>query len=362
MSPRVFVLSPGFPLEGDKFGAAVAEQILALGRRFDLRVCSLVPLAERRARRGDVEVLGPPDVGRLGRFRAIAEAADVWRPDLFWCLWVDRAGPPAIALSKMFDRPVVASVMGGELARLPHVAYGTRRSLRGRVTVQAVLRAARVVTVGSPRLREQAEAIAGATVRETPFGVDPARIQPRTRAPWTKDRPLKMAAVVDVARVKGSEMIFAAHAELLRQGVEARLTVFSLTPKEGHAELRGRASAAGIGEHVVWSPPLAAEGLYRRLPDFDVHVSASLHESQGLALIEAAMANVPVVAPHVGVAEVLAGQGAATLVKSTSAPELAHAILQAASAPVSGRERVAAVYGIEPCTERFAAAIEEALS
>ena len=133
--------------------------------------------------------------------------------------------------------------------------------------------------------------------------------------------------------------------------MQADLTLYTLDPADERQRLIDVAKTAGVARWVAVREPVSAPALYEVLPGFDALVSASLHESQGLSLIEAALAQVPVVTPSVGVADELAAMGAAWI---TPAPyELANTILHAAQAAPTARQNVVERFGLTACTERF---------
>ena len=96
---------------------------------------------------------------------------------------------------------------------------------------------------------------------------------------------------------------------------------------------------------------------------YDVLVHPSAHESQGSALVEAALAEVPIAGFDVGVAGELARLGAVVeLARSADAGSLAEAVIASASrvADPAARARVAARFGLAASAEAFVRVLEEA--
>ncbi len=332
------MLAPGYPLDGDPFGHAVAEQVSQLAKLHELRVQSLVPLAVEHGRSRGVDVRS---IDRL-RIATIAARYALWRPELVWSLWANSMVGGLVA--RIFRASHVVSILGGEVARLDAIEYGGARTFKKRVRIRLILQSAQVVTVGSHWLKGQVpEAVVA------PIGVRLEDIPQKSRAPRTGGA-LALAAVIDASPVKGARHIFAALSFLRARGVAVELTIFTLASEENRRRLLelGRAVAPWI--HLA--APLSPRELYGRLGEFDVLVSASAHEAQGLAMIEAAMAELPVVATAVGVAPELASMGAARIAQPT-AESLGSAILEAAAIPTYARARVAEAFGLEACTERF---------
>lgn len=348
---RVLLLAPGYPVDGDLFGHAVAEQVSALAKLHEIRVQSLVPIAAPRARSRGVDVYSVAG-GRTRRLLTIAARHAAWRPDVLWSLWAATSGS-ATVLARLLRRPLVASVMGGEVANLPDLGYGGARTRLGRLRVRSILREARVVTVGSRWLAARVTALVpGVRPLDVPIGVRPDAVPVRTSGPW-REGPLRLCAVVDASPVKGAPHILGALSWLRARGVEADLTVFNLSPEHDRSKLLAMADAANVTQWLELAPPTPAPALYQRLPRFDVLVSASAHESQGLAMIEAALAEVPVVAPDVGVARDLSVMGALRLASSLTPERLGTAILEAAGRETTARSMVTERFGLAACTERF---------
>lgn len=365
---RILVLSPGYPLDGDLYGHAVAEQLGVLGRRHQIVVQSLsarpsLPSTWRPAPAGHsrgLPVHGPWPGGRAVRLMGTWAHHRSAHFDLIWSLWIDRSGPAARWLSRALGVPFVATVMGGELADLPALGYGGARTAAGRRRVQGVLRAAAVVTVGCRGLAERAQQLSpGLRPHIAPFGVAPGPPGPQRR-PWWPGTPLSLATVTDCAPVKGADRVFGALRRLREQQVQADLTVYTLAPAAGRAQLAAQARAHGVEGWVHLSPALEAEAMKAALHEAHVLVSASAHESQGLAMIEAAMAGLPVVGPGVGVMPRLAQWGAGELTSDAHPASLASAALRAAASVPTGRPQVCAFFDREVCAGRFEQAFEAA--
>ncbi len=364
---RILVLSPGFPLQDEFYGHAVAEQVAALAKRHEVCVQSLSsrpalpaawPLQSTQSR--GLTVLGPPPGSKARRL------AQIWSHhrnadfDLIWSLWLDRSGPAGAALARLFRIPWVASVLGGELADLPALHYGGAQAARARKILKGLLRDASMVTVGSQGLVAQAQRL-GASESPTVAPVGVQAIGPGWgRSPWKAGRCLDMATVTDAALVKGADRVFGALASLCHSGTEASLTVFSLAEGDGRARLERMARVHGVLDRVTFLPPMSSTELQEELRGFHVLVSGSAHESQGLAFIEAALAGVPVVAPSVGVMPQLQGWGAAWVTADANAQSLAATVVEAAGQISAGTPSVASHFEVAVCADRFEAVFNKA--
>ena len=151
---RVLVVVPSFPLEDDLFGHAVAEQLRALLDAHELRIESLTPLSVRRSFSHGLEVFSAGG-GRTQRLLSMVSRQGRWSPDVIWGMWADRCGPAALSLGSLLKAPVLVSIMGGEIARLPDIGYGGARTRWGRAKLRWIFRAAQVITVGSRALAQR---------------------------------------------------------------------------------------------------------------------------------------------------------------------------------------------------------------
>ncbi|MCK6552837.1 glycosyltransferase, partial [Myxococcota bacterium] len=98
---------------------------------------------------------------------------------------------------------------------------------------------------------------------------------------------------------------------------------------------------------------------------FDVLVHASAHESQGCALVEAALAALPIATTAVGVARELEARGVAIeVVDDARAEALADAVLRARrrGATSAARDAVLARWSVDAAARGFARVLEEAVS
>jgi glycosyltransferase involved in cell wall biosynthesis len=299
--------------------------------------------------------------------RTIARAkSERW--DVVWSLWPDKTGLLAMLASKLLGRPLVLSIMGGEIASLPECGYGSFGDPRLRFVLERLLTRARRTTVGSNPLAERLDAILPAIadrVRVTPLGVPEGRIDGRPRRAWTKGQILRLVAVMTPSPVKRAEALVELVRQLDADGTSSELDLYGDRSGPSARELSARVSAAGLAERVRMRGFVAPDLLGRRLAAYDALVHPSLHESQGMALIEAAFAGLPIACGAVGVARELLDLGAPiAIADDPSGPALARATLAAAEER-AGEEacaRVRARFSIDACARRFARTLEEAAS
>lgn len=177
------------------------------------------------------------------------------------------------------------------------------------------LDAAVAVGAASARRMEDFYALGRGSVHSIPNGVPD--LPPPPRAPRTG--PLHLVSVGRLDPVKGHDVLLRALAHV--EG--ARLTI--LGEGDDRARLAALARELGIGERVAM--PGWAEAPRERLADFDAFVLASRTEGFPLALVEAMLARMPVVATAVGsVPEAVADGETGVLVPPDDPEALAAAI------------------------------------
>lgn len=358
---RVLVLTPGFIAPGS--GAqvpAVVDLFRGLGQRHDLELHLVTP-----ARAGDEVQAGLTLHGhgssRAGRTLHLASQLAL-RPtyDVIWALWLRRVAPWALAVEATLQKPLVASVMGGEVSDLPAIGYGEAGTLLGRRWVEALLGRSSAITVGSPWLeRELATRRPGwaAKIAQAPLGVPdlPLKVNPPYR-----EGPLRIVAVTRVEPVKGPELMLQVVARLRAGGQDVSLDLYGYTEESGLRWLAERSGQLGLLGRIHHRGLVTPEVLRAAYADYHLLLHSSLHESQGMALIEAAVVGLPIATTKVGVVPELVTLGAAVEVAEPEAGAMAAAAERAARRIGAGRAEILERYGLGACVARFSAVVEAA--
>jgi glycosyltransferase involved in cell wall biosynthesis len=306
---RIGLIVPGFSSdENDWCIPALLHLARALAARHEVHVFALhYPYRRERYFVFDACVHAMGGANRRGwRLPAILNAAanEVAREhrqnpfDALHAFWVYEPGVIAAWLKRRLGVRVIVTVAGGELVRLPALAYGLagRRWLLR--LMRWAMRQADVVTAGSSGLLGVVRSVTSHDAGRTafaPLGVDTVMFHSAGRRPET---PTVLVNVGALQAVKG-------HADLLRA---FRFVV----DREPNVTLR----IAGVGELRAELETLSAElNLYDRvqfvgevrhdqLPDVyrraTMFVQASYHEAQGMAVLEAAACGLPIVGTRVG--------------------------------------------------------------
>jgi len=238
--------------------------------------------------------MGPRVLGLWARVTRAIAAEHCRAPfTALHAFWADEPGWVGAWAARQLRVPFILSLAGGELVAMPDIAYGLLRLPGRRALVQKALRQATRVTVGSEYLRNIARAFCDPTkIERLPLGVDTSLFSLPTEQPPPEPLLLNVGALYPV---KDQTLLVRAFRRVAAQVPEARLELV------GEGPLRGDLLklAEGLNVHLAGAVPheALAEG-YRRAAVF---VQTSRHESQGLAVLEAAACGLPVVGTPVGV-------------------------------------------------------------
>ncbi|MGD8791241.1 MAG: glycosyltransferase family 4 protein [Anaerolineae bacterium] len=276
-----------------------------LARRHQLLVVALrqEPMPTRYPLLGaQVVNLGQPDTRlpglrlwtQLRRLIAVLTAGD--RPvDLIHGFWLGEAGLLAGLAGRWLRLPVIVSVGGGELVSLPDAGYGGWGDWRGRLRASLALRMARAATAGSHYARAPLDAT-GRTLHWLPLGVDTrlfdAPIQRAGGPPW------RLLHVSSINRVKDPGTLLHAVRLVADRQPDLQLDWVGIDTLSGAAQrLAASLGLAGLVHFHGFRPIDQIAPLYRRA---HLYLQSSLHESQGVAVCEAAAAGLPTVGTAVG--------------------------------------------------------------
>jgi glycosyltransferase involved in cell wall biosynthesis len=294
----------------------VIPALLSLVRRLADRHEVLVIATEQVTARPSYELKGARILA-LGRSRprAIGRARVTWRtisairafrPDLVHAFWLGPTSTIAIVAGGLVRVPVIASLGGGELVALPRVGYGGALTWRGRTHAALALRRAAVVTAGSrwalePMLRRRPDA------RWLPLGAErevEASGPPRDAGNRT-ERPFRLLVAASLNRVKGPDVVLGAVARA-RTGLGAAVELEWYGEDTLGGSTMALTGGLGIADIVRlrgFQPHPAVLAAWRNT---DLAIQGSYHESQGVAVLEAAAAGVPTVGTDVGLVAELA--------------------------------------------------------
>lgn len=284
----------------------------------DRVIPALLALIERLARRHAVVVLALTPTPAIGRYELLgATVHDVGggagrrrralallgeehkrRPfDVFHAFWAQGTGSIAAIAGWRLRVPVVLHLSGGEMASMPEIAYGQRRTARGRLVLRLATSGARRITVASAPMAEAATAL-GYDVRRIPLGPALDRWPPVAPRPRDPEAPARLLHIADLNRVKDQETLLRAAAWLARMGVRFHLDIAGYDTLGGDVQrITGR---LGLSDCVTFHGKLRYPELHQLAARADLHLLSSRHEAGPLAVIEAAVAGAPTVGTTVG--------------------------------------------------------------
>lgn len=295
--------------------------------------------------------------------------------DALHAFWAYEPGVLAAWLKRRLGVRTIVSLAGGELIDLPEIGYGYggRRLLMR--AMRWAMRQADAVTAGSRGLlnsyqlpvirgdystRSEAEWW-GPGVRSkfmfAPLGVDTTLFTPQGR--HLEVPPTTLINVGSLQPVKGQADLIRAFRFVVDRQAETRLSIVGSGPLR--AELESLVHELNLASWVSF----AGEVRHEQLPDIyceaAVFVQASLHEAQGMAVLEAAACGAPIVGTLVGALADLAPDAAVTSPPGDPLG-LAQAILSVLDDPArrqalsqAARARVEQVYSLEAAADRFRA-------
>jgi glycosyltransferase involved in cell wall biosynthesis len=305
---KVGLVVPGFSAhERDWCIPALLDYVRVLTQQAEVHVFTL-RWPERAA---DYEVYGARVRALGGARRLGARVVGLWTRaasaiaaehkrgafDVLHAFWGDEPGWVAAWAGRRLGVPVVISLAGGELVRLPDIGYGLQMLPGRRTLLNWAIGQSSAVTAGSRYLCDLARQNGlAAGVKWAPLGVDTHRFAASPGA------EAKVAASGPTIISVGSLMPVKDHALLLRvfRRVAAQVPSVQLLIA-GDGPL-----AAGLADQANGLPVRflgavdhgALPALYAQAA---VLVQTSRHEAQGLAVLEAAACRVAPVGTPVGV-------------------------------------------------------------
>lgn len=259
---------------------------------------------------------------RLGKLRYLAHAGRVRRlvsdlqPDILHALHLTSYG----LLAGLCDvRPRLVSVWGTDILEAPgwspfHNAI-TRYALSKADHVTATgFRLANATLPYAPRSKP---------VTVIPYGVDTARFRPTRDG--ARNGGLVIGSVGRLSMEKGLDDLLRAAAQLIQRGSPIRVVLAGDGPER--ARLVKLAGELGIDSHVEFRGEVSHAQVPAVLNELDIFVMPSRAEGFGVAALEAAAIELPVVASRVhGIPDVVSDGVTGLLVPPGDVPALVDAI------------------------------------
>jgi glycosyltransferase involved in cell wall biosynthesis len=278
---------------------ALLALIERLARRHEVHVYAL----QQQALPGRWELLGAHvyNMGahrpRLAAVQAIARQHRAAPLHVIHAVWSDAGGLAAVLAARCLGVPSVVHIAGGELVRLPEIAYGGALTLKGRLREALVLRGASLITAASTPILQQLTRL-GLAAQRVPLGVDLTTWPPIAPAHRDVSRPARLMHVATLNRVKDQTTLLHALARLARAGKPFEMDILGEDTLEG--QMQALATRLGLEARVRFHGFVTQRQLRPHLAGADLLVMSSRHEAGPLVMLEAAVTGVPTVGTAVG--------------------------------------------------------------
>ena len=276
--------------------------------RYRLLGADVVNLGQARGRIAELKL--------LTRLRQLRQAFHLTnhRPDLIHVISLGECGVIAAAASKLWRVPIVGSIWSGELVWLPDIHYGWQKDWRTRLPVTLTLKGVKTITGGSQFVLRQLGDVTGqpwaaesASCQRhwLPLGVDISQFQPVSRPfgpPW------RFVQVANLNPVKDQSMLLRAMCRLVDAGLDFHLDVVGQDTLRGRVQIESR--VLNLTDRVHFHGYKPVPKLIPHYRQAHLFLQTSRHESQGVALLEAAATGVPAIGTAVGLIPELDGTAA----------------------------------------------------
>jgi glycosyltransferase involved in cell wall biosynthesis len=241
--------------------------------------------------------------------------------DVLHAFWIAECGVLATLAGRLWRVPVVVSVGGGELVWIPEVAYGGQGHWHKRLQTSLALRLADVITAGSQYAWRPLDTHKPQP-QVVPLGVDTARFQAPVQRP--DGPPWRLLHVASLNPVKNQAMCLQAVRLVRARLPGVQLDIVGEDWLDG--ALQRQVNDLGLANIVRFHGFLENDAITPLLRQAHLYLQSSWHESQGVAVCEAAVAGVPTIGTAVGLVADLAPM-ASWAVPCNDAPAMADAII-----------------------------------
>jgi glycosyltransferase involved in cell wall biosynthesis len=227
------------------------------------------------------------------------------KPDVLHALWIGGTGLMTSLAGRLLRIPTVLTVWAGELVWLPQICYGGQGRWRQRQQLDLALRWATTVTVGSRYVERQLPAWRH-PAHWLPLGVDATRFAApvgRSAGP-----PWRLLHVASINQVKDPYTLLQTMKLVNEQAPGVHLDWIGEDTLQG--KIQRHALALGLGNVITFHGFQPTDRVSALAWQAHLYVQSSLHEGQGVSVLEAAAAGVPTVGSAVGLVAELAPHAA----------------------------------------------------
>ncbi len=210
--------------------------------------------------------------------------------------WIMPQGMTAVLAGKILRVPSIVSMLGGDVAYLPSIKYGSMRNVFSRRIISWVIRKAdraAVLTRFQERIMEK-NGIRRRDVSAIPFGVETSKF---SFHPRPASSPLQFSFIGNLNRVKDPLTLIRTFS-LLVQKFNCRLTVVGTDTLQGQVQEYAR--SLGVNDKISWKGKLSYELIPPVLQSTDFLLLTSLYEGQAVVVMEAYASGVVVFGSNIG--------------------------------------------------------------
>jgi glycosyltransferase involved in cell wall biosynthesis len=304
---RIACITPGFSLNRDDWAIPALQSFASsIAQSNELYVFSLrypasgvhedLGFKHHAAGGGDARGVRSVTIW-WNTYRAIQKQHRKTPFDVLHAYWADEPAFVGTMAAKRLGLPLLVSVGGGELVFLKEIGYGTQGSLLRRWIIRVGLNNANLVSTGSNYASHLARrfGVPADRMRSLPLGVDTMRFQPSEIADFRKPTIIQAASLTPVKnQSKLLEVFRIAHDRM----PEIRLIVAGDGPLA--SELKQQANDLRISDYVKWIGQVLFPEMPAVYQDAHLYLQSSLHESQGMSLLESMACGLPTVGTPVG--------------------------------------------------------------
>jgi glycosyltransferase involved in cell wall biosynthesis len=210
------------------------------------------------------------------------------------------SGLPAVFLAKIFRKPLVISILGGDIYD-PSKKWSPHRHPSLQVLIGWLLRQANRIVAESNDIKEKAARyyVYSRQAETIPLGFVQPQYQKVTRADL--GLPEDQIILISVGRLvkrKGYEYAIRAVSHLVKKGHWIKYLIIGEGPEE--RALQNLSKELKIEENIIFLGYVPEEVKYRYLSQSDIYLLPSLHEGFGVCLLEAMYCGLPIVATNNG--------------------------------------------------------------
>jgi glycosyltransferase involved in cell wall biosynthesis len=312
---RILIINYEFPPLGGGGGVAsyqIAKGLVARGHEVDVLTTGRRDLPSNEVIDG-VGIYRVPVVGRTELATAtllsmlsffptgLAKGSQILRKkryDILNTHFAIPSGPTGVVLSRLFDKPQVLTVIGGDIYD-PTKKLSPSNSRLLHTVVRCVLNSSShiVAISGDIERRVREDYRCERDIKVIHYGLSPVSFEGRTRAQLgIREGDIVLISIGRLIKRKALDDLLLAVSRL--EDEKIRLLIIGEGPEEPH--LLDLAERLGLASRVDFLGAIWGEAKFQYLAASDMFVLPSVHEGFGLVFLEAMYCGLPVVASSSG--------------------------------------------------------------